>query len=221
MMIFDKQYEPLPGFLVKPNDFISNKMYGDNLSGVWDERCNYYIEINETYYNLVPEVRKDSPDEEVHIFSKPDTPSWQTVTIMHTPKVRTLPLENLVISKYNTMLRQEIWEMDWWPMVQLPEKKAYGIWPDLHYESIRLIELGNWPEFDRPRKLEQSLAFCHIFILKCEIFKDYILCARKGDFAWRLDCYIQSQMNSMDIHPADFAPPGFLFGSFRPLDVKG
>ncbi len=201
---------PLPGFLVKPNDPISNRMYGGQLTPVTDRRCGYQIEINESYQNRQPEVRSRSGQfeiDETHIYSKPDVPSWYAVSTMKTPMVRTSPLASSVQTPYNMAKLLDEPSI----LIPLPEGRSFD-----GYQSIRLMNLGSFEAFTRQKGLDESMVFCHVFQLGGQVYKDYILCARKGDYAWKLECFIQSQNDNPEIQAVDFVPPGFLFGGFCP-----
>lgn len=197
----------LPGFLLKPNDPISRKMYGDGASIVEQPGCNYSIEINSGYYSHQPKVKQVSDFETIHIYAKSETPSWQTVTTMKHPTVPTFPLEGFVSHKYRLSQMLNVPTV----LISVPDG-----WEILNYESLKMVKLGSWEAYDLPRKLDESVVFCHIFRLNGQIYKDYILCARQQDYAWKLDCYFQSQTGS-ELSPVDFAVPGYMFGSFFPL----
>lgn len=201
----------LPGFLVLPDDPISRKMFGGDLTDVKDARCGYFIQVNEAYQRKAPCVRKKSAQfeiDEVHIYSREGIPSWYAVHTMKTPMVKTSPLEGLVMHPYQLSQMTEMPEL----MVTAPDHMDID-----GYESVRLHSLGSWPEYDKARRLDESKVFCHVFRMNGTVYKDYILCARKGDRAWKLECYIVSQNGDLELSPVDFVPPGFLFGGFKPV----
>ncbi len=200
--------EPLPGFLVKPDDPISNMMYGAQLVTIVNRRCGYSIEINESYYNRQPEVRTQSglfEINETHIYSKQNIPSWYAVTTLKTPTVRTSLLENSVKGAYISSKMFDEPSL----LIPLPAGRSFD-----GYESIRMINLGEWKAFTQQKSLDESIVFCHVFQLGGQVYKDYILSARKGDYGWKLECFIQSQNDNPEIQAVDFVPPGFLFGGF-------
>lgn len=204
--------EPLPGFLVKPDtdNPIIQLMFGE-LSQVQDRRCGYQIELLPQYVNLVPQISKRSAQfeiDETHIYSKPDMPSWQAVTIMKTPMVKSSPLQSMALTPYRMYQMLNIPTM----AIPFPEHRSVE-----SFESIQMHLLGGWEAYTRQKGLDESLVFCHVFRLNGEVYKDYILCARQGDFAWKLDCIIQSQGNSNELQAVDFVPPGFLFGGFSTI----
>lgn len=202
--------QKLPGFLVKPNDPISQMMYGNHLTQIKDKRCGYSIEINEEYQDKIPQVRKFGSAEidEAHIYSKEGIPSWYVVKILKTPSVKTSPLEGAVEHPYRLSKQLQAPAA----IVTMPEGREI-----MDYESFYLKKLGAWPEYDRIKKLDESQVFVHVFRLNGRVYKDYILCARKDVYAWRIECYIESQEDSKEISPVDFVPPGFLFGGFCPF----
>lgn len=206
-----KQRGNLPGFLVKPSDPVSKRMFGKNLVAVRHGVCRYCIEVNPEYQGIVPWVAKKSSGfelDETHVYSKKGMPSWYAVSTMKTPSVRTSPLEGFVMQPYRLSAMMNMPAL----MVMMPEGRKIEA-----YESVKLHDLGAWPEYDAPRGLEESKVYCHVFRLNGKIYKDYILCARKDDFAWKLECYFESQGGSIEISNVDFIPPGFLFGGFKPL----
>lgn len=202
--------EPLPGFLVKPSHPLIQQMFGQ-FTPVQDRRCGYQIELNPDYTSLIPQISKRSTQfeiDETHIYSKPDMPSWQAVTIMKTPMVKTSPLQSMALTPYRMYRMLDVPAM----AIPFPEHRSVE-----SFESIQMHLLGGWEAYTRQKGLDESLVFCHVFRLNGEVYKDYILCARQGDFAWKLDCIIQSQENSTEIHAVDFVPPGFLFGGFSTI----
>ena len=80
------------------------------------------------------------------------------------------------------------------------------------YESIQLHELGSFEEYNKIKNIDENVVFCHVFSFRGKLYKDYILCARKKDISWKVECYIEAK--TPELSPLDFAPPGFLFGSF-------
>ena len=202
----------LPGFLVKPSDPISMKMYGSGLNDVTDVRCGYRLQVNPEYQEKAPVVRRKSASfevDEIHIYSKPDVPSWYAVHTMKTPMVKTSPLESFVMHSYQLSKMMSVPGL----MVTLPDGRSFG-----SYQSIQLHSLGSWPAYDKPpRRLDESKVYCHVFQLNGCVYKNFILCARKADYAWKVESYAESQGGSTEISPVDYVVPGFLFGGFQPL----
>lgn len=208
----DNQVSPptnLPGFLVKPSDPISQMMYKGDLTQVTNEQCAYSIEINEKYQNKNPYIIRGGTFEidETHIYSKEGIPSWYAIKILKAPSMRTSALAGAVEQPYRLSMMMNAPDI----VVMLPKDREIN-----EYETFYLKKLGAWPEYDRIKGLDESQVFVHAFRMNGTIYKQYMLCARKGDFGWRLDCYIESQTGT-EISPVDFVPPGYLFGGFKPL----
>lgn len=204
--------EPLPGFLVKPDDPISMRMYGSSLVEVTNVRCYYHLQVNPEYQEKVPVVREKSTKfevDEVHIYSKPGIPSWYAVHTMKTPMVKTTPLEGYVMHPYQLSKAMSMPEL----FLTLP-----GGLSAASYEDIRLDKLGSWPAYNSPpRRLDESCVYANVFRLNGVMYQKFILCARKDKYAWMVESYAESTTGSAEISAADFVVPGFLFGGFRPL----
>jgi len=203
--LLKKQSAYLPAYLIKPTDPISLKIFGNNLVTVKNEACHYQIEVNPEYQNVNPTITSfsDSEINEIHIYSKSDIPSWYAVSTKKAPEVEHTPLKNSVTSPH---MLSNIMKTPY-PMVNIPFVSIQS-----GYESIQLHELGSFEEYNKIKNIDENVVFCHVFSFRGKLYKDYILCARKKDISWKVECYIEAK--TPELSPLDFAPPGFLFGSF-------
>ena len=125
---------------------------------------------------------------------------------MKTPMVKTSPLNSMVLSSYHFSQMFEQPEL----VLNLPKG-----WNIDDYQSIELNYLGSWEEYNRMHHFEESELYCHIFILNGKPHKDYILCARKDLYVWKVECYLGAANTQIDV--TDFVPVGYTFGSFFPM----
>lgn len=195
---------PLPGFLVRPDDPIAKQFFEKEMIAVSDPTCHYRTELYGPAADSAPKVI-DQGSTQIHVYSKVDSPSWYVVTTLNSPGVRTTPLENSVLTPLNMSRLFHAPSA----FLQVPDSMSLD-----GFQEIKLHELGAWPAYDKLHNLDESRSFCYVFSLKDQVYKDYILTARKGDYNWRLECVTPAQNGNPDISPADFVPPGYMFGSF-------
>lgn len=201
----------LPGFLLKPAGALAELMYGGIKREISQKKCGYSIEINESYQNASPRIVPGSDNfacNETHIYSKENVSFWYVVTTMKTPQVKETKVENFFLQQFNLARSLGIPSL----IISMPEKESIR-----EYQSLALHDLGSYPDYERLKGLDDSHIFCHAVWLNGKVYKDYVLCARKGDYAWKLECFIVSQENNAEVSNVDFPPVGAFFGSFRPL----
>ncbi len=203
-----REQAPLPAFLLRPMDEFSEKFIGKDMITVRDAKCKYATEIYGEVAENNPKVVKYGTYEinESHIYSKEGESSWYVISTMKTPSVRTSDLKNSVLAPYNLSRSFKTPET----LILLPDGKSYD-----GYSSIKMNYMGSYDNYARQKGLDEAVVFCHVFSLGNEMYKDFILCARKGDYSWKLETIIPAK--HQQILPPDFVPPGYFFGSFQTL----
>ena len=82
----------IPGYLVYPNDPLSQIMFGSKMQEVCDKRCGYKFLLYTDIADPSPEIRQQTPPfdiNETHIFWKPDSSAFCSVSTMKAPSVKT------------------------------------------------------------------------------------------------------------------------------------
>lgn len=198
-------------FLTKPADEFSAKFFGKDMVEVSNIRCRYKMEIYGLAAGKKPYKGKKSQAfkiDDTHIYSRLSSDSWYAVSTLKTPMVKTTPLRNMVLSPY------QLSQMTGQPtaFISIPQDREMG-----NYKSMELTCLGSWEEYNRMHCLEETVVYCHIFMLNGEIYKDYILCARKNEYAWKVECYLKAMHADARMSVTDSVPVGYTFGSFFPI----
>ncbi|MCD7767088.1 MAG: hypothetical protein LUH53_11360 [Lachnospiraceae bacterium] len=204
----EKRDVPIPPFLEKPTDDFSKSFFGKDMVTVKDEKCRYAIEIYGETAGEKPGIIKTGSFaiNESHVYSKKGKSSWYVIQTMKDPSVRTSRLLNSVYAPYKLSRDFHHPEM----FLTLPDGKSYD-----GYASISLHYMGSYNKYTVEKGLDESLVFCHVFRLGDELYKDFILCARKEDYSWRLETIIPAK--HQEILPSDYVPPDYFFGSFQIL----
>lgn len=198
-------------FLTKPTDGFSAKFFGKDMVQVSNILCRYKMEIYGPAAGKKPYKGKKSKAfkiDDTHIYCRYSSDSWYAVSTLKTPAVKTTPLKNMVLSPYylSQMTGQPM------PFVSIPQDRKIE-----DYKSMELTCLGSWEEYNRIHCLEETVVYCHIFLLNGEIYKDYILCARKNEYAWKVECYLKAMHADARMFVTDSVPVGYTFGSFFPI----
>jgi len=200
--------EPLPEFLCYPKDPLSEKMFGSAMADVIDKRCGYRFKLYTGIADVVPEIRPQTPDfdiNETHIFSKEGSDAWCSVSTMKTPSVKTSRLQNWV--EANDQMGMMFGSMI--PFLNLPARMENS-----RYTRKKFVYLGEYKEYNKEHSFDESHIYFHAFCLGDTIYKKFILCARRGIYAWKVECTIPS--NTEALLPPDNIPFGQTFGSFFP-----
>lgn len=205
-----RTHDNLPAFLKSPDDPISRKMFEDKMQPVLNQRCGYRFKLYTGIADPTPEVKQQSPSYEINqtdVYWKADSPSCCSVSTMKTPSVKTSSLRGWVES--TDMLAELMGGGEMF--LNLPDA-----WEDREYRRVGMRYLGQNGEYNRMHGFEESHAFCHVFSLDDTLYKKFLLCARKGEYAWKVECTVPSGQE--DILPTDLVPPGQVFGSFYPVE---
>lgn len=200
----------LPGYLRYPEDPLSQKMFASQMQAVCDKRCGYQFMLYTGIGDTSPEIKKQMPSFEInetHIFWKPDSPSFCSVSTMKSPSVKASSLRNWV--EANDQMGVLFGNMT--PFLNLPAGLAAG-----EYRRVEMHDLGTCAAYNKLHGLEETHVYCHIFYLGDTLYKKFILCARLDTSSWKVECTFPSASESM--RPMDAVPPGQVFGSFFPAD---
>lgn len=205
----DNAQSVLPGYLLYPSDPISRDMFESQMKTVRDKRCGYQFKLYTAIANVNPDIKKQMPAfdiHETHIFWKPDSPAWCSVSTMKALSVKTSNLRNWVEANDQMGLMFG----DILPFLNLPTQMNSA-----EYKRVKMHYLGENKTYNELHDFEETHTYCHVFYLDGKLYKKFILCARKESISWKAECTIPS--DTENLMPADMVPPGQMFGSFFPL----
>ena len=72
----------IPAYLVYPNDPIAEKMFGNSMRQIRNEKCGYQFMLYTEIANTKPEIEYQSPSymiNETHYYYRSDSLAWVTV----------------------------------------------------------------------------------------------------------------------------------------------
>lgn len=225
---------PIPGYLVKPTDPIAQMMFGNDLVWAVDPFCGYKVQFygpacgKKPYgadvdrfavspEDLLPKFYKDEPMD-----VKSDMPEilenwktvfegegkgWYAISTMKMESVLTSPLKGFA---------ETLMEIS----------HSYGVGSPLALPErfcevpFSLGKIGMLPVPDDYAALRGFDEVCCMFAtmkLGDEAFKDYIMCARKGIVAWKIETVLNLTNNVEKPVITDFTAPAYPFATFTPL----
>lgn len=199
----------IPAFLLYPEDPIADLMFGKSMVEIRNEKCGYRFMLYREIADPVPEIEEMNPPfavHEAHFYWKEDSPSWYSVSTMKDVSVPKSPLESWVEKADAFALRFGAADH----VLRMP-KAMRG----RSYRKVALVDMEEWPDFNRIHGFDESHVYAHVFYLEEQLYKKFILVARKGDVSWRVEVNIPSEHEQ--IMPYDFVPAGQTFGAFYPL----
>ena len=202
----------IPGYLVYPDDPLSQMMFSSKMQEVRDRRCGYQFLLYAGIADPSPQIRQQTPSfdiNETHIFWKPGSPSFCSVSTMKSTSVKTSNLRGWVES--GDQMGMMLGAMT--PFLNLPAGLAAG-----EYRRVKMYDLGECADYNKLHGFEETQVYCHVFYLGDILYKKFILCARQNTFAWKAECTFST--DSEVLLPTDTVPPGQIFGSFYPADRK-
>jgi len=197
----------LPPFLLYPDDPIAKIMFESETEQVLDPRCGYRFMLYTQIGNTTPEVEADTQMFEInetHFFHKPQSDSWCTVSTMKGESVKNTPVCKWVESDNVLMMFGATDQL-----LRLPKP-----FRNLTYRRVALLDMQECFEYNKLHGFDESHVYCHVFYLNNQLYKKFILVAKKQNTSWRVEVNIPS--NTESILPPDFTPPGMVFGSFYP-----
>jgi hypothetical protein len=83
------------------------------------------------------------------------------------------------------------------------------------YQKAALYDMEEWPDYNQLHGFDESHVYSHVFYLDHQLYKKFILVAKKWDCSWRVEVNILSEHEQIML--PDFVPAGQAFGSFYPL----
>lgn len=196
----------IPGYLVYPNDPLSQIMFGSKMQEVCDKRCGYRFLLYTDIADPIPEIRQQTPPfdiNETHIFWKADSSAFCSVSTMKTPSVKTSDLKGWVESTD----RMGMLFGDMTPFLNLPSGFA-----NEEYRRVEMHDLGECAAYNKLHGFEDAHVWCHVFYLGNTLYKKFILCAKRDTTSWKAECTFPS--DSEALLPTDAVPSGQVFGSF-------
>ena len=199
----------IPAFLRYPDDPISEIMFEKNMQQIQNERCRYrfslYTEIAET----VPEIEKQNPPFEInetHYYCKEGSSAWYSVSSMKDGSVLNNPVRNWVEEVDRVVEMFGVMDQ----VLRVP-KTLKG----KTYKKIDMVDMEEWPDYNELHGFDESHVYGHIFYLDDQLYKKFILVAKRQDYSWRIEVNIPSE--HIQMIPPDFVPAGQTFGKFYPL----
>lgn len=201
----------IPAFLLYPDDQISEMMFGKSMKQIQNTRCGYCFMLYSDAARSVPEIEEQSPQleiDEIHYYYKEDSPSWYSICTMKGGTVESTPVRNWVekADQFAVMLGA----MD----QALRTPKSFR---GRAYKKVALVDMEEWNAYNQLHGFDESHVYCHVFYLNEQLYKKFILVARRNDCSWRVEVNIPSETEQ--ILPPDFVPAGQTFGSFYPLNT--
>ena len=196
----------IPGYLVYPNDPLSQIMFGSKMQEVCDKRCGYRFLLYTDIADPIPEIRQQTPPfdiNETHIFWKADSSAFCSVSTMKTPSVKTSDLKGWVESTD----RMGMLFGDMTPFLNLPSGFA-----NEEFRRVEMHDLGECAAYNKLHGFEDAHVWCHVFYLGNTLYKKFILCAKRDTTSWKAECTFPS--DSEALLPTDAVPSGQVFGSF-------
>ena len=200
----------LPGFLVYPRDHFARKMFEGKVKEICNRKCGYQFLLYMDIADTTPEIKQQQPAferNETHIYWKPDSPSFVSVSTMKGPSVKTSSLRNWVEAQDQMGLL--FGSMT--PFLNIPSKLETG-----EYRRVGMIDLGQEAVYNTLHGFEETHVYCHVFRLGDTLYKKFILIAKRGTSSWKAECTIPSETERL--LPPELVPPGMVFGSFFPRE---
>lgn len=200
----------LLGYLRYPNDPIMQVMFGPQMKVVSDQRCGYQFMLYTGIADTMPEIKQHTPSfdlNETHIFWKPGSPSWCSVSTLKTHSVKTSNLKSWVESHDRMGLKLGVMT----PFLNLPSQ-----WKAGEYRRVKMYYLGENADYNKLHGFEEAHSYCHVFYLGGTLYKKFILCAKKDTVSWKIECTFPSEQEALS--PTDTVAPGQTLGSFFPVE---
>ena len=200
----------MEAYLICPKEAFARGRFGKENKAVRDERCGYTFLLDTSVAAEKPEIRGQQPSferNETHLYWKRGSDACISVSTMKAPSVRTSSLRGWV--EHNDRLGQMFGQMTLFLNLPSPQSGA-------QYRRVQMIDLGECPAYGKLHGFEETHAYCHVYYLDDKLYRKFILCARRDDTAWKVECTLPARREPL--LPADEALPGQTFGSFFPLD---
>ena len=201
----------IPAFLLYPENPLSEMMFGNSMKLVQNEECGYRFMLYTDAADPDPVIEKQKPPFQInenHYYFKAGLPAWYCICTMKDDSVINNSVRNWVEKADHFAVM--IGAMD---QVLMAPKMMRG----KAYEKVGMVDMGEWPDYNTLHGFDESHVYGHVFYLNGQLYKKFILVAKRQDCSWRAEVNIPSE--SEQIIPPDFVPAGQTFGSFYPLDT--
>lgn len=200
----------IPEFLLYPDDPFSEMMFGKSMEQVQNTKCGYRFMLYSEAAGSVPDIEEHSSQfeiDEVHYYYKESSLSWYSICTMKDESVK------------NNKVRSWVEKADHFAAMSGAMDQVLRLPGPLRgraYKKVALADLEEWNDYNRLHGFDESHVYGHVFYLDAQLYKKFILVARKDDRSWRAEVNIPSETEI--ILPPDFVPAGQTFGSFYPLN---
>ena len=207
----NKKDKRIPVFLLYPDDLISEMMFGKSMKQIQNTRCGYRFMLYSEVAGSVPKIEKQSQQfaiDEIHYYYKEDSPSWYSICTMKGGTVKNTPVRNWV--ERGDQFAMMLGAMD--QVLRTPR-----LLRGQTYNKVALVDMEEWNDYNQLHGFDESHVYGHVFYLNDQLYKKFILVARKHDCSWRVEVNIPSETEK--ILPSDYVPAGQTFGSFYPINT--
>ena len=86
------------------------------------------------------------------------------------------------------------------------------------FKNVAMYYIEQNEMYNQLHGFDESHVYCRVFYLGEQLYKKFILIAKKDNWAWRVEENIPSR--SEQIEPPDFVPAGQTFGKFYPVKLR-
>ena len=206
----DARYSELPEYLRYPNDEISEMVFGESMKEIINTDCNYKFMLYTAVANPTPQIEELSPPfdhNEIHYYFKDGQATWYSISTMKHESVRENSLKSWIEKADQFMLRLEAYDK----VLRVPKSMRGRDFTNVAMYYVEQNELYN-----QLHGFDESHVYCRVFYLGDQLYKKFILLAKKDDWSWRVEENVPSR--SEEFEPPDFVPPGQTFGKFYPLN---
>ena len=202
----------IPSFLRYPDDPFSEKMFRKQMRQIQNDRCFYRFMLYTGIADPVPETEGQFPlfeINETHYYTKKKSRSWYSVSIMKDRSVA----DNTVCSWVEKADRftEMFGIMDQVLRTPAPMRGKT-------YQEVAVFDLEEWPDYNWIHGFDESHVYARVFYLDRQLYKKFILVAKKQDISWRVE--VNTPSETEQIIPPDFVPAGQTFGCFCPVGIR-
>lgn len=196
----------IPSFLRYPDDPLSKMMFEASMKKIQNDKCGYRFMLYTESAESVPEINQLTPPfeiNEIHYYFKDNSPSWYSICTMKDKSVSVNSVRSWVekADRFAAM----IGDMD--QVLRTPKPFIGQV-----YKKVAMVDMDEWPDYNRLHSFDESHVYGHVFYLNDQLYKKFILVAKKNICSWRVEINIPS--DTEQIYPPDFVPAGQTFGSF-------
>lgn len=206
----DERYAELPPYLSYPNDAISEMMFGSDMKEVTNNYCNYRFMLYTAVADPTPKVEKQQPEfdrNEIHYYFKEGEKVWYSISTMKHESVRENSIRSWVEKADQLMLLLEAHDN----VLRVPEHMKGRT-----FKNVAMYYIEQNDMYNELHGFDESHVYCRVFYLGEQLYKKFILLAKKDDWSWRVEANIPSEAEKFE--PPDFVLPGLTFGKFYPVE---